>query len=641
MLNESTSLMPWLPLDKDGGGFIPRKGQQAVADYIAENPDRKSLAAKLPGGYGKSVTIAMAYAVMRARGDADRLLIVVSNDTQLNQAYDDFHGDCMEIGLSITGVWKFTNEPNTAIANRRNRAEVFVTNIQTVSSTARNAIDTLSCLLSDDGHKWMLAADEYHHYAEEKDWGVSLQRLVNLCGFTLATSATPDRDGSPTIFGRPAVTVSYEDGVNEGVLKYMKVRSFHYLADLLTPDGDIIRISTEDIRNGASSVCEEINIYAARTQMRFSSKYISPLLRLPIIRLDADRTRTNKRLQMLVRAVTCKHAASLVEQIRSASGDSLVVDWVGTGPDGRTDDENRTIKKRFCPDKIEKTINGKVMRVRAEPSLDVLVSVAMAGEGFDSVMVTEIVDLSLATLKGSSNMTRQFWLRGARWIHGLEVEDQILNINLPTDHPGTNPEVSDNVMAWIDSAAPLPEVPGPVEGGSDVPVDLPPIDVQGIIDGLRKLIDDIIFSGVDLNVSVDTPRVKALARNANNAGVRINGEMLDLQKQEHSDQVLAWYRAAARVDAQQKNEQLQMEEYRKAVDKTMRRVVMIGLTAKYGQSAAVPKSVSSDAFKQCNAALKQTFGTRDRLMLEELTPILGKLRNWENEILQLRFPSWL
>ena len=53
----------------------------------------------------------------------------------------------------------------------------------------------------------------------------------------------------------------------------------------------------------------------------------------------------------------CLHAEIVCKQIKdhidSMYTGQLTVDWVGTGPHGRSDGENRAIIRKFCPDKVD------------------------------------------------------------------------------------------------------------------------------------------------------------------------------------------------------------------------------------------------------------------------------------------------
>ena len=115
----------------------------------------------------------------------------------------------------------------------------------------------------------------------------------------------------------------------------------------------------------------------------------SALVDTPITRMLRERLATGHRLQALIGAFCCSHAQLVCEQVQ-AMFPELKVDWVGTGSNGRSDGENRAVLNKFCPPKKD----GK--RDPQDIKLDVLVHVGMAGEGLDTVYVSEVIHLNPA-----------------------------------------------------------------------------------------------------------------------------------------------------------------------------------------------------------------------------------------------------
>src|SRR5690606_2867835 len=100
---------------------------------------------------------------------------------------------------------------------------------------------------------------------------------------------------------------------------------------------------------------------------------------------------------------SCSHGKMVCEQAKVLLPEFMEVDWVGTGPQGRSQQENEEVLHRFCP---PKDASGK------RPwTLDVLVNVGIAGEGLDTTDVTEIVFLTPGNLTISNLQTIG---RGAR-----------------------------------------------------------------------------------------------------------------------------------------------------------------------------------------------------------------------------------
>jgi hypothetical protein len=126
---------------------------------------------------------------------------------------------------------------------------------------------------------------------------------------------------------------------------------------------------------------------------------------------------------MLVYAYSCRHAEALCQILR-AYAPGLRVDWAGTGPNGRSEEDNERVKAEFL-DKYEFDKRTRKMGVVGPHTLDVLVQVNMAAEGFNSRPVCVIVDLALT---GFGPQKLQAYGRGTREYFG-----QQLTIFVPTD----------------------------------------------------------------------------------------------------------------------------------------------------------------------------------------------------------------
>ena len=444
MLEQFAASLRAMSREKNKKGFKPRPGQSRLIEWLLDNVETaQRLCVRWPGGYGKTIGIALAYMILRQFGRVNRLLVVVANDTQRAQFRRDFPGTCLRIGLAIKGdcVWEFDKTARALRTSMLNRCEVFVVTIQMVSSTNKKGTDSLMDLLADGNH-WMLAADEYHHYAQEKDWGKSLQRVCDNVKFSLAMSATPTRDGTGTIFGEPDLVVTYREGVDEKpqAVKKMWLRRYHYAVKATTGDGSEVEYTTDELRQQLDN--ESLSEFEERVGLRYSTKYIHPMILEPLLRLQDRRTASGKPLQMLIRAMSCRHAKYVCKVVQEVAP-GLRVNWVGSGPNGQPDHVNATVIEQFVPP------SGQ------DPQLDVLVQVQKVGEGSDSVMVCEIVDLALANIDGASNQLKQFIFRGSRVVPGLDAEQQYCNVNVPSDAKLAGLEqdeslVGVSLMDWID-----------------------------------------------------------------------------------------------------------------------------------------------------------------------------------------------
>ena len=423
-------------------GFTARPGQSRLIDWLIDHVESAlRLCVRWPGGYGKTLGIALAYMILRQSGRVNRLIVVVANDQQRSQFRRDFPRTCRHIGLAIKGdcVWEFDKTARAYRTSMLNRCEVFVVTIQMVSATNKKSTDSLLDLVS-DGNRWMLAADEYHHYAQEKDWGKSLQRICDSVVFSLAMSATPTRDGSGTIFGEPDLVVTYREAVEQKAVKKLWLRRYHYTVKATTGDGSDVEYTTDDLRRQFDN--ESLSEFEERVGLRYSTKYIHPMILEPLIRLQDRRSASGKPLQMLIRAMSCRHAKYVCKVVQEVAP-GLRVNWVGSGPHGQPDHVNSQVIEQFVPPAGQ------------DPQIDVLVQVQKVGEGSDSVMVCEIVDLSLANIDGASNQLKQFIFRGSRVIPGLADSEQYCNVNVPSDAKLAGLEqdtglVGVSLMDWID-----------------------------------------------------------------------------------------------------------------------------------------------------------------------------------------------
>jgi len=484
----------------------PRKALRAGQRQVVEAARAKKkglLTVQLPTGYGKTLAAAAVFAVLRALGVVDRLLYLVPTTAQLRQFCDDGESDFHDIGLA--GVHPFEIGYSPALALKKHRSEeaiVFAATIQSVVSGPA-ALALKEMMLAG---RWMVVVDEYHHYGLEKAWGRAVLGLK--AEFTLAMSATPDRKGQDGAFGKPEVRVSYRQAVHEEAAKRLSLHAYEYRVDAITVDNEPITFTTSEISDVVgSSDPHAIDKYMVERKLRWSPKYISPLVSIPIERLLAKRR--NFPLQMIVGAMGCHHAQMVCEQIRSMFGDLLRIDWVGTGPFGRSDAENEAVLSRFCPRKRD----GR--RRIEDVKVDVLVHVGKAGEGLDSVFVAEVVHLNPASI---TNQNDQENGRAARHIPGApdELQEAIINVDSSSPYaqwPG--PRIMD-VFDRANGEAPPDKEDGDGKGGERDPglladeplVVIADCELQGIDKGdpeVRMWAEHVATAGsIDRSVLEDT-----------------------------------------------------------------------------------------------------------------------------------------
>lgn len=408
------------------------------------------LSVQWPTGYGKSIGFAMVWKHCQESGIANRFLLVVANDTQRQQIVNDFAGDCSLVGAPCKGgVWAFDRSASDLRAAVKREAEVFVCTVQQLDASHRGGLNVLKDLLTAAGTSWMIGFDEYHHYGKDMSWGNAASAIMRHAAFTMAMSATPYRRGPDVIFEEPKLTVTYAKAVEEKAVKPMLCHSYEYRVTVKECNGDSNTYTTTELLE----MCDgKIDQWEERRNIRYSPEYVHPLILNPLTRLAEKKAEHGQRLQMLIRAMSCRHAEMVCQQVRAFAG-HLNVDWIGTGPHGRDEKKNDEVRKAFCPPKQD--------GVRPEPTLDVLVQVSMAGEGFDSINVAEIVDLfpvSKKAANGRATTDKQFYGRGSRIIP--LAPGVILHVSVPSDHP-LDAWAGGELHAWMDSSG---EIVTPVAG---------------------------------------------------------------------------------------------------------------------------------------------------------------------------------
>jgi superfamily II DNA or RNA helicase len=381
----------------------PRRGQLEVLNHPKLLADNK-LNVKLPTGYGKTYVAAGVYSILKHHGRVNRVLYICASEGQRDQFIKDapaeFRNASVDGGLVISDVGYM---PTAELLNRhrKNTHQIFAITVQALGRPT--GADRVKRLL--ESGSWLIVIDEYHHYGIEKSWGKIISGLSRV--FTLAMSATPYRPAEDSAFGEPDVIVGYREGLKDKAIKELKGHAYDYKIDAIGSDGELITYTTNElIKEAGGDDPQRIEKLRIERKMRWSPKYVSPLIRIPIERMMSKRTMASGfRLQALFSALCVSHAELICAQLKSLYS-GLEVDWVGTGEDGKTAEENRKVLDQFCPTKD----SGGTRT----PTLDVLVHVGMAGEGLDATNVVEIVFVRSATL---CNQVLQIIGRASRQIY--------------------------------------------------------------------------------------------------------------------------------------------------------------------------------------------------------------------------------
>ena len=576
----------------------PRSGQWSV---IEECKNRAMLNAKLPTGYGKTLAACYVYFVKKHLGLANRLVIVFPSDSQLEQFVRDGHRDLRDAG--VDGPVKIIDVRHAGARavrdHRKNVAQVFVITIQSLieSRGYQNVVDLL------ETGQWMVVVDEYHHYGIDKTWGRTVLGLNR--SFLLAMSATPTRPDDDSAFGIPHVTVKYREAVDEGAIKRLVAHAYSYRIE--TTDDETLqkRLWTTDelTREAGGDAPEKIERLRIKRKMRWSPKYVSPLVRIPIERMIKDRMATGLPLQVHVTAMCVSHCQIVCEQIADMFPE-LRVDWVGTGEDGRSPEANDDVLKRFCPPKDENGLR--------HPTLDVLVHVGMAGEGLDSIHVSEIVLLCNASF---CNRILQIIGRGARNLPGVEC-----NVSFDSSSEfAVKQYVGAAIMDAMDFNPPREEdvelEPPSPSGGEDQWPPEPPGEPDIHIENIELIHIDSGSEGVQRMASV-------LERHG--AGLDFVAMRSDPA---HPDWkiVINDYRTMRRIEAEEHDERAVIEQWRDKVKLVMINLasIVVIILKKDGRKIDDEKRLRGAIKNAINSRKKQLFGA-----VENDIEILQKHYGW-------------
>jgi superfamily II DNA or RNA helicase len=545
-----------------------------------------------------------------------RLLYIVPRDAQLEQFVAD--GPRELAAARVSGPLKISDIRNFSLAkllreHRKNECQVFAITVQSLCE--KRGYDVIKELMTSG--IWMTVVDEYHHYGLDKQWGRAAIALPH--SFLLAMSATPYRPYDDSAFpGEPDVTVSYRDAaIGEKCLKPLHGHAYHYRIDTLDGEGNVTSYTTEELASAAGSDAPDaIEAFRIERKMRWSPKYVSPLVRVPIERLEPG-------CQALVSAMCVSHAKLICEQLCGMFPE-LRIDWVGTGTHGRANEENDAVIKKFCPPK-----NDFGIRV---PELDVLVHVGIAGEGLDATHISEVMFLRPAS---PCNQDHQIIGRGSRVIYGREITCHI-SFDASTQF-AYNGYIGDSIMDAIDgkvepqeknNSNPEPDYPEPPELPSEPDIRIFDMELLRIDSG---------DSGVQ--------RMAEVLEHQHHAGYikdQIDAKTLktDLTNPQW-DLIRDIYLIMRKKEADVYNEIAIAQQWREAVDAALRNITGLTLSMMFKNGARIEKSLIGDVKKRLNTQKKKICGSiendiatcrRHYTWLEQLG---RELRSTE------KLPTWL
>lgn len=605
---ELTSIMQKLSFSQN-----PRDGQRQVIE-AALNSGKNSLNVQLPTGYGKTFTACATYSVLREIGRVNRLLYITTSRAQNEQFKLSALSNFKKCGL--TGPMRISDAgrigPQAIKEHRNNTCQLFCLTIQMLSNTGWSTVVDMM-----ETGQWMVVIDEYHHYGIDATWG---RRILDLnCAFRLSMSATPKRRNGDSAFGEPDMSVDYERAVKENAVKPLHGHSYVYRIDAINKDGDVVSYTTSELTDdmGEGDKLEKIRI---ERKMRWSPRYISPLVSIPIERLIQNRLKTGLHLQAVIGAMCVSHAEMVCEQVKSMFQD-LSVDWVGTGVNGRTDEENAEIISKFAP-----TDN----KCPGSHTIDVLVHVGMAGEGLDSIFVSEVIHLNKAALNNSNNQENG---RAARYLPGVVGN---INFDSCSDY-ATKGFVGSAIMQAFSE-----EIAKPCEECGNLPCICETKEREESEKEFELPEEPTIYLADMELVNINSGDIKMMQKMIIEAPHIFHFGITNENKDEpeHIEFVKDYYRKIMRREAEDFNKESEIRQLQEAVNLAAGQLSYFVIRQTYNDHQSIPNNIIGEIKKKINSRKKRDCG-EIKLDNDVLRKHYAWLKNLEVSIKQTGIPAWL
>lgn len=600
-LSQQKNAVRWEPKAK------LRAGQQKLYELI-KNTDKTVYSIQLPTGYGKSWCACIAYGVLRSKGSVDRMLIVVPTDQQRSQYIAGLADDLPQLGIPYLGIERCDNAAAWVIKkSHKNNSDIFVAGVQSIQSDPGYYADLMS------KGRWLVVADEFHHYGDENSWGAAVKGLDYKV--ILGMSATPLRaDKKPTIFGGCDfdVNVSIKDAYKEGAIKRICGRVAEYMISWSSLDDETPQNSlmSELAKEWPPSISE----YELKQKIRYYDKYVSSIFNQVLIAWNEYESRWPGQNQILVFAMSCKHAemvAALINSIAFPGFPTPFADWIGVGEgeyDSRTPEQNSEILSRF-----------------QNNQLPCLVQVNKAGEGFNNKRCSIGLFLDLV---GDTPMKRQHIGRFMRVNSAAPGQSSLIFVS--EDSP------SRLLLESFEEEFGAPEQEeqekreGTGEGGAERIVKVPDIYVIDAQYQSERLVWP--YGSPEATIQAFLSQAPAEAKSA------FDSLPADKAEEVLKNSVAKW------LAEKQGMKPLSSEDRRKQIQEQVQRnvgvVVALYMKKRFGKS--FPKSVKGDVYRLINSKAIKELGCRQSEMDEQ---DLRNKNEWLKELAEKiqkgDVPTWL
>ena len=359
-------------------------------------------------GYGKTLTALASFAVARAMGVCDSLVVFVPRSNLQEQ-----YADADEMARMLRWIGAPRMPFCVADADR-----VFVKNpdIPIVIATYQYACGQSG---NRDLQRYcnqgspLFVLDEIHHLPEEGTWSQAVGRLPydSLIGL----SGTPLRSDGKPLFGVPHDVVESNDGREElhyralhevglsdahaegEILKRIEAHIIDYTVTMVEEDtGEEVEVTLGELKSEVGRDTAHLDRYFARRSLRFHDVYLDTLLGPAVGRLQEKRaghigSGEGRNHQMLVTCMSNRHAADVLDFMERRYG------WFTTTRIGQD------VPRDEREERLEAYRQGEV---------DVMVQVDMIGEGTDIKPISVIAKLDLVSARSK---TLQQIFRGMRY----------------------------------------------------------------------------------------------------------------------------------------------------------------------------------------------------------------------------------
>ncbi len=403
--------------------FSFRRGQRAFLIKLAKayQEDRTDHLGVFVPGYGKTLTALASFAVARAMGVADRLVVFVPRGNLRDQ-----YADQEEMARMLRWIGAPPMQFSVADSSRvflKNPIPIVIATYQYTCGESGNRNLQRYC----QGGAPLFVLDEIHHLPEQSAWSDAVGRLPyeSLIGL----SGTPLRSDGKPLFGVPHEVettpsgheqlqykalheVSLSDAHAEGeILKRIEAHVVDYTITMVEEDtGEEVEFTLAELQDEVGRDTSHLDQFFARKSLRFHDVYLDTLLSPAIGRLQEKRAGNFsagddvRNHQMLVTCMSNRHAADVLDFIERRYS------WLSTTRIGQD---------------VPREEREKRLDAYREGDVDIMVQVDMIGEGTDIKTISVIAKLDLVSARSK---TLQQIFRGMRYYDPWDEEANVCDV---------------------------------------------------------------------------------------------------------------------------------------------------------------------------------------------------------------------